>query len=145
MPNRRKSLLTALIAALDDERRDARFAAARLLFRLAADHNTPCIDLLAEAAALHLRDEADEISLLSLEALGRVRAPWTTLRLIKVFGKHDNIVRPDQAHVLSQGVPHAHIQSMSRSRHFPMLDEPDAFRQTLVSFLVNGHLDGTLS
>jgi hypothetical protein len=34
---------------------------------------------------------------------------------------------------------------MAHSRHFPMLDEPDRFRETLVSFLLNGHPHGTLS
>lgn len=62
-----------------------------------------------------------------------------------IFGEHDNIVSPGQADVLLQGVPHAHIQRLARSRHFPMLDEPERFRQSLVSFLLNGHPHGTLS
>jgi pimeloyl-ACP methyl ester carboxylesterase len=61
-----------------------------------------------------------------------------------IFGKHDNIVDPAQSDVLVQGVPHAHVQHMAHSRHFPMLDEPELFRQTLVSFLINGHPNDTL-
>ena len=63
-----------------------------------------------------------------------------------VFGEHDNIVHPGQAEVLLKGVPHAHIQSMPHSRHFPMLDEPERFRQSLVSFLLNnGHTDESVA
>jgi pimeloyl-ACP methyl ester carboxylesterase len=62
-----------------------------------------------------------------------------------IFGRHDNIVNPSQADVLLKGVPHAHIQSMPHSRHFPMLDEPDRFRQSLISFLMNGHPNDTLA
>jgi pimeloyl-ACP methyl ester carboxylesterase len=62
-----------------------------------------------------------------------------------IFGKHDNIVHPGQADVLLQGVPHAYIQRLGHSRHFPMLDEPERFRQALVSFLLNGHPDDSLS
>jgi pimeloyl-ACP methyl ester carboxylesterase len=54
-----------------------------------------------------------------------------------IFGQRDNVVHPGQAKVLSKGVPHAHIQMMPRSRHFPMVDEPALFRQTLVSFLLD--------
>jgi pimeloyl-ACP methyl ester carboxylesterase len=62
-----------------------------------------------------------------------------------IFGVHDNIVSPAQADVLLQGVPHAHIQRLSHSRHFPMLDEPNRFRQSLISFLLNGYPDGAHS
>jgi pimeloyl-ACP methyl ester carboxylesterase len=59
-----------------------------------------------------------------------------------VFGANDNVVRPDQAAILSKGVPHAHIQIMSHSRHFPMVDEPDLFRQALLSFLLTDRPNG---
>lgn len=55
-----------------------------------------------------------------------------------VFGEHDNIVDPDQARVLAKGVLHARVQMMPHSRHFPMLDEPDLFRQALLDFLLDG-------
>jgi pimeloyl-ACP methyl ester carboxylesterase len=55
-----------------------------------------------------------------------------------IFGEHDNIVHPGQARVLARGVPHAHVRMMKRSRHFPMLDEPDLFRETLMDFLLEG-------
>jgi pimeloyl-ACP methyl ester carboxylesterase len=53
-----------------------------------------------------------------------------------IFGANDNVVRPNQAGILSKGVPHARVQMMSHSRHFPMVDEPGLFRQTLLSFLL---------
>jgi pimeloyl-ACP methyl ester carboxylesterase len=77
---------------------------------------------------LHSTDLRSRIGEISVPTLG-------------IFGARDNIVRPTQAQVLAQGVPHAQIQSMTRSRHFPMLDEPQLFRETLVSFLLNGHVD----
>jgi pimeloyl-ACP methyl ester carboxylesterase len=81
---------------------------------------------------LHRTDLRSRIGEISVPTLG-------------IFGTHDNIVRPTQALVLSKGVPHAYVQSMTRSRHFPMLDEPELFRKTLVSFLLNGHVHGSLS
>jgi pimeloyl-ACP methyl ester carboxylesterase len=54
-----------------------------------------------------------------------------------IFGKHDNIVNPNQARVLAAGIPHAQIEMMPESRHFPMLDEPERFRKTLLEFLSN--------
>lgn len=75
----------------------------------------------------------------------RPRMGEISMPTLGIFGKHDNIVDPGQADVLLQGVPHAHIQSMAHSRHFPMLDEPETFRRTLVSFLLNGHPHDTRS
>lgn len=75
----------------------------------------------------------------------RSRMGEISVPTLGIFGKRDNIVNPDQANVLLQGVPHAHIHSMANSRHFPMIDEPDHFRQALVSFLVNGHPNDTFS
>jgi pimeloyl-ACP methyl ester carboxylesterase len=65
--------------------------------------------------------------------LGEIRAP-----ALGVFGVHDNIVCPDQAELLSAHVPHAEIAMMAGSRHFPMLDEPEQFREVLLGFLANG-------
>ncbi len=68
----------------------------------------------------------------------RPRIGQISVPTLGVFGEHDNIVNPDQAQVLANGVPHARIQMMPNSRHFPMLDEPDLFRQVLLDFLLNG-------
>jgi pimeloyl-ACP methyl ester carboxylesterase len=52
-----------------------------------------------------------------------------------IFGTHDNIVHPNQSRVLGEKIRHARVQMMSGSRHFPMLDEPELFRETLLDFL----------
>ncbi len=62
--------------------------------------------------------------------IGQIRVP-----ALGIFGEHDNIVNPNQAKELSQGAPHAQIRIMRYSRHFPMLDEPELFRQNLIEFL----------
>lgn len=58
-----------------------------------------------------------------------------------IFGQRDNVVHPGQADLLRKGVPHAQIQMMPHSRHFPMVDEPALFRQTLLSFLLDQSLN----
>jgi pimeloyl-ACP methyl ester carboxylesterase len=58
-----------------------------------------------------------------------------------IFGQRDNVVHPSQADILRKGIPHARIQMMPRSRHFPMVDEPALFRQTLLSFLLDQTAD----
>ena len=62
--------------------------------------------------------------------VGQIEAPT-----LGIYGIHDNIVNPNQGRALLTGVPHAQIAMLSKSRHFPMLDEPDLFRQTLLDFL----------
>ncbi len=54
-----------------------------------------------------------------------------------IYGKSDNIVDPKQAQVLAAAVHGASIHIMNRSRHFVMLDEPEAFHQTVADFLSN--------
>jgi pimeloyl-ACP methyl ester carboxylesterase len=65
--------------------------------------------------------------------VGEIRVPT-----LGVFGAQDNIVNPNQAEILATGVPQSYIEMMPYSRHFPMLDEPEPFRETLLSFLSNG-------
>jgi pimeloyl-ACP methyl ester carboxylesterase len=52
-----------------------------------------------------------------------------------IFGEHDNIVNPNQSKELRKSIPRARVQMMKYSRHFPMVDEPELFRQTLLDFL----------
>ncbi len=52
-----------------------------------------------------------------------------------VFGVHDNIVNPNQSRLLAKHVPQARLVMMQASRHFPMLDEPEKFLQTVQEFL----------
>ena len=99
-----------LFAALDDARRDVRYAAARVMVRLMSARTRPggCPfpQQLVQAAALHLRDMADEVALLHLETITRSGYPWIAPILLKVFGKVDNhratIVRVRAAAKLAQ-------------------------------------------
>lgn len=59
-----------------------------------------------------------------------------------VYGHKDVIVQPNQWRTLSEGQPSARIERFERSGHFPMLDEPERFRQVLTSFLDDDFYDG---
>ncbi len=52
-----------------------------------------------------------------------------------IYGRVDRIVSPRQGELLAQGTPLARVCYFDRSGHFPMLDEPERFYQTLCSFL----------
>lgn len=62
--------------------------------------------------------------------LGEVKVPT-----LGIYGVGDTIVHPRQYAPLKAGVPHAQIEIMGGSRHFPMIDEPDRFIATLKEFL----------
>jgi pimeloyl-ACP methyl ester carboxylesterase len=61
------------------------------------------------------------------------------LETLGIYGVHDNIVSPTNATMIHDGVKMAQITMMNKSRHFPMIDEPDKFTQTLNKFLSNGN------
>jgi pimeloyl-ACP methyl ester carboxylesterase len=71
--------------------------------------------------------------------IGEIRVPT-----LGIFGQRDNVVHPGQANVLREGVPHARIQMMPHSRHFPMVDDPELFRQCLLAFLLDETFDESL-
>lgn len=52
-----------------------------------------------------------------------------------IYGRHDNIVSPNNAHILKKLVSSSQIIMMEHSRHFPMTDEPEQFLATIQSFL----------
>lgn len=52
-----------------------------------------------------------------------------------IFGQRDNIVSPRNAKLLAASAPGARIVRLAKSRHFPMIDEPEPFLQALNSFL----------
>ena len=62
--------------------------------------------------------------------MGHVRMP-----ILGIFGIRDIIVNPGQSRVLAASVPHARVVMMNKSGHFPMLDEPEPFNQSLLDFL----------
>lgn len=69
-------------------------------------------------------DLRDEIGLITSPILG-------------VYGKRDRIVDPKQHRVLQQYAPHAQIAWFERAGHFPMMDEPEHFHNTVREFLHN--------
>lgn len=52
-----------------------------------------------------------------------------------IYGSKDNIVSPSNAKILGERVGHAEITMLTRSRHFPMTDEPEQFLATVNHFL----------
>ncbi len=65
--------------------------------------------------------------------LGEVKVPT-----LGIYGRKDIIVDPRQHTVLAQGVPHAQVEFFQNSGHFPMLDEPERFHETVRDFLSKG-------
>ncbi len=54
------------------------------------------------------------------------------------YGKKDLIVNPNQSKVLKELLPSSKIAWFENSGHFPMLDEPVRFNETVRDFLNNG-------
>lgn len=52
-----------------------------------------------------------------------------------MFGRKDVLVDPEQWRPLVAGVPTARIERFRDAGHFPMLDQPELFKQTLKNFL----------
>ncbi len=75
----------------------------------------------------------------SISALHRTdlsqQLPTITAPVMGIYGKGDNVVAPSQANVIANKATISCIKMMSGSRHFPMLDEPQAFIQNLSDFL----------
>jgi pimeloyl-ACP methyl ester carboxylesterase len=69
-----------------------------------------------------------------------LRQQLTNLHMdtLGIYGVNDNIVSPTNAAMINDGVKVAQIMMMEKSRHFPMIDEPNKFMQTLNEFLSNG-------
>ena len=76
-------------------------------------------------STLRQTDLTEQIRALSMPVLG-------------IYGKRDRIVNPKQAKVLEEGAPNSKIAWFEGSGHFPMMDEPDRFHDTVRDFLHNG-------
>lgn len=61
--------------------------------------------------------------------------PIVTKPVMGIYGMGDNVVAPNQAEIIARCVPRSRIKMMPGSRHFPMLDEPQAFNENLAEFL----------
>ena len=76
-------------------------------------------------STLRQTDLTDQIQALNMPVLG-------------IYGKHDKIVNPKQAKVLEEGTPKCKIAWFENAGHFPMMDDPDHFHDTVRDFLHNG-------
>lgn len=95
----------------------------------------------SEWYALLMRDMSRmtlESFLWSIHSLHRtdLRPRLGTLRVpaLGVYGRGDKIVNPRQARLFER-VASSRVEMMDRSRHFPMLDEPEEFNSIVLSFL----------
>ena len=52
-----------------------------------------------------------------------------------IYGKKDILVNPMQWKLLQENVSNVHIERFESAGHFPMLDQPDKFKKTLLAFL----------
>ena len=55
--------------------------------------------------------------------------------ILGIFGAKDNIVSPKQKDILENEAPYPSIAYYQKAGHFPMLDEPESFMQTIKGFL----------
>lgn len=60
------------------------------------------------------------------------------MSILGIYGKYDRIVDPKQSKVLKECAPHSKIAWFNGSGHFPMMDEPDLFHDTVREFLEYG-------
>ncbi len=65
----------------------------------------------------------------------RPRLKEIRIPVLGIYGRNDRIVNPDQGEILANGIPLAQVSYFEHSGHFPMLDEPERFHQTLREFL----------
>lgn len=109
-----KKMVMWIVLARDSSR------VRKMIFRDIGKTNTE--SFFRSIGDLHRTDLREQLHRLTVPALG-------------VFGVHDNIVNPNQSQLLAKGVPHAQIEMMEESRHFPMLDEPARFIEIVQRFL----------
>jgi len=80
-----------------------------------------------------------ESFLLSIASLRRTdltpMLPQIRVPAMGMFGDKDLIVHPKQWQPMQNGIPHALIERFPACGHFPMLEEPTRFSQTLKKFL----------
>jgi pimeloyl-ACP methyl ester carboxylesterase len=65
----------------------------------------------------------------------RPRLGEISIPTLGIYGVGDTIVHPRQYEPLKAGVRHSQIAIMDKSRHFPMIDEPEKFNRILKEFL----------
>jgi pimeloyl-ACP methyl ester carboxylesterase len=58
-----------------------------------------------------------------------------TIPALGIYGDLDKIVHPKQWQPMQKGIAHAQIARFPQAGHFPMLEEPQKFSETLKAFL----------
>jgi pimeloyl-ACP methyl ester carboxylesterase len=80
--------------------------------------------------------ESFHLSIASLRQIDlRSRLQEINIPALGIYGGRDRIVDPNQGQVLAQYAPKAKVRRFQNSGHFPMLDEPDRFYNSLHEFL----------
>jgi pimeloyl-ACP methyl ester carboxylesterase len=83
-----------------------------------------------------------ESFLMSITSLRRTdlspKLPDLEVAVMGMYGTRDNIVNPDQWKPVCSLAQQPHIERFSGAGHFPMLDAPERFMQTLHEFLDGG-------
>lgn len=99
----------------------------------------------SQGKAIHqmVREDASKVTADSFfESIGTLRQ--TDLReelqevnvpILGIYGKRDIIVNPNQSKILLQYAPTSTGEWFEKSGHFPMMDEPQRFHDTLRNFL----------
>lgn len=72
----------------------------------------------------------------------RKELPDLNVPTMGIYGTKDNIVSPNNAKLLCEGVSNHQVTMMANSRHFPMIDEPDVFLSSLNIFLKTAYYEG---
>ncbi len=67
----------------------------------------------------------------------RPRLGDIAMPVLGIYGAHDVIVNPAQSKVLKESIAHSKLAWFENSGHFPMMDEPDRFHDTIRDFLYN--------
>lgn len=68
----------------------------------------------------------------------RPQLPAITRPIMGIYGVDDIVVQPNQAELIDKNVPVSRVKMMTASGHFPMLDEPQNFNESLAEFLAFG-------
>lgn len=89
------------------------------------------VSMRAMAAFRPSPEAAAELNL--RERLGSVRAP-----MLIIVGSLDGITGVKAGHVIAEMLPNATVVELADCAHYPWIDCPDEFRETVVSFLEAG-------
>ena len=68
------------------------------------------------------------------QRLGRIN-----VQTLVVWGDSDRIVSPDYGRAYASGIPGARFAMISNAGHYPYLEQPEGFAQTVLPFLTEDH------